>query len=235
MSTPGRDILRTERLSLRYQSEQVVRDVSVAFSEPQTVAITGPSGSGKTSLLYCLSGLERRATGSVFVLGHELGALSPDDLAELRLSSVGFVFQSSDLVPELTLRQNIALPLQLARVSRRQVTDRVNELMSALGLAESADRRPSQVSGGQAQRCAVARAVVARPRIVFADEPTGALDQANRDVVLQLLMAQVHEIEGLLVTVTHDPEVAAQFERQLALSDGRVVSDETKAERARTR
>lgn len=226
------DILRAERLSLSYGAQQVLREVSIRFDQPETVAITGLSGSGKTSLLYCLSGLERDIGGSVTLLGHELGELSADELAELRLSQVGFVFQSSDLVPELTLRQNIALPLQLARVPRRRVTARVDELVLRLGLQESADRRPSQVSGGQAQRCAVARAVVALPKIVFADEPTGALDRANRDIVLQMLVDQVREIDGLLVTVTHDPEVAAQFDRQITLSDGEVIHDLARPGRA---
>jgi len=232
VTTPGSDILRADQLSLSYGAQQVVRDVSIAFTAPQTVAVTGPSGSGKTSLLHCLSGLDRRATGSVSLLGHELGTLGPDELAQLRLSHVGFVFQSADLVPELTLRQNIALPLQLARAPRRHVAERVAELVEGLGLAESADRRPGQVSGGQAQRCAVARAVVARPRVVFADEPTGALDQANRDVVLEMLISQVRAIDGLLVTVTHDPEVADRFERRVGLSDGRVIGDDTEADHA---
>jgi putative ABC transport system ATP-binding protein len=230
--TPPDEILRADRLCLSYQSQEVIREVSVVFPGPQTVAITGPSGSGKTSLLYCLSGLEKTRMGSVFLLGNELGALNPDELAELRLRNVGFVFQSSDLVAELTLRENIALPLQLARVRRREIRERVEELIDALGLAESANRKPSQVSGGQAQRCAVARAVVARPRVVFADEPTGALDQANRDVVLQMLMNQVRDIGGLLVTVTHDADVAAEFDRQIGLSDGRVISDFVRDERA---
>lgn len=197
----------------------------MSFGHAQAVAITGPSGSGKTSLLYCLSGLENDAQGSVVLLGHDLRHLSPDARADLRLRNVGFIFQSSDLVPELTLRQNVSLPLELARVSRRQVRERVNELVDALDLHGSADRRPSQVSGGQAQRCAVARAVVARPSIVFADEPTGALDGNNRDIVLALLLEQVRIIGGLLITVTHDRDVAACFDRTISLVDGAVLTD----------
>jgi putative ABC transport system ATP-binding protein len=218
------ELLRAEDVRLSYGQSEVLRGVSLTFGEPGSVAITGPSGSGKTSLLYALSGLERDVTGSVTLLGKDILALTPDELADLRLANVGFVFQSSDLVPELTLRQNIALPLQLAGLSRRAVSARVEELLVALGLTESADRRPNQVSGGQAQRCAVARAVVARPRVVFADEPTGALDQSNRDVVLHLLLQQVQVIGGLLLAVTHDPQVAARFDRVVSLSDGRVVT-----------
>lgn len=212
-------------LSLEYGRQRVLHDVSLTLCAGRNVAITGPSGSGKTSLLYCMSGLEKSTAGSVRLLGHELSAMSPDELADLRLRHVGFVFQSADLVPELTLRQNIALPLELARVPRRRVRDRVNELVAKLDLRESADRKPNAVSGGQAQRCAVARAVVARPRIIFADEPTGALDMRNRDVVLGLLLGQVREIDGLLVAVTHDAGVAARFDRQVGLIDGRTVTD----------
>lgn len=217
--------MRAEGLSLSYGQEPVLRDVSVAFPEPEAVAITGPSGSGKTSLLYGLSGLERRVSGSVFLLGEDVTRLSADALANVRLQRFGFVFQSSDLVPELTLRQNVALPLQLARTPRAEVRDRVNELLIKLDLAESADRRPAQVSGGQAQRCAVARAVVARPKVVFADEPTGALDRRNREVVLDLLLDQVRQIDALLVTVTHDPGVASRHQRRISLQDGEVVED----------
>ncbi|MFL6060666.1 MAG: ABC transporter ATP-binding protein [Marmoricola sp.] len=217
------EILRAEALTLSYGSTEVLRGVSVVFPGPETVAITGPSGSGKTSLLYSLSGLERGARGSVRMLDTELTELSPDALSDLRLRNVGFVFQSSDLVPELTLRQNVALPLQLAGTPRREVATRVDELLDRLGLGSSADRRPGQVSGGQAQRCAVARAVVARPLVVFADEPTGALDQENREVVLGLLIDEVRALEGLLITVTHDPDVAARFERRISLLDGVIV------------
>ena len=221
------DLLHAEGLKLSYGQSEVLRGVSLEFGGPGSVAITGPSGSGKTSLLYALSGLERDVTGSVMLLGRDIYALTLDELADLRLANVGFVFQSSDLVPELTLRQNIALPLQLAKRPRRAVSTRVDELLLALGLTESADRRPSQVSGGQAQRCAVARAVVARPRVVFADEPTGALDQSNRDVVLDLLLQQVEAIDCLLIAVTHDPQVAVRFGQNVSLSDGRVVTAST--------
>lgn len=229
---PESEILRAKDVTLKYGSEEVLRGISVAFRKSEAVAITGPSGSGKTSLLYCLSGLERLATGTITLLDNRLSDLTPDKLSKLRLGRVGFVFQSSDLVPELTLRQNIALPLELGRIGRRKVSERVNELVNVLGLAESADRKPSQVSGGQAQRCAVARAVAARPTIVFADEPTGALDQRNRDLVLGLLLEQVRAIDGALVTVTHDPEVASWFDRRISLADGQVAGDTNEVEGA---
>ena len=221
----GPPILSADGLSIGFGHDDVLRDVSLVFDVAEAVAITGPSGSGKTTLLYCLAGLERGIRGSVRLLGRSLDGLDAVELAELRLRNVGFVFQSADLVPELTLRQNIALPLELARVRRREVRDRVGELLHTLDLADEADRRPAQVSGGQAQRCAVARAVALRPSVVFADEPTGALDTKNRDRVMSLLLQQVADISGLLVTVTHDGAVAARFDRRIDLADGRVVSD----------
>lgn len=221
--------LEVAGLSLSYEHAEVLTNISLAFESGESVAITGPSGSGKTSLLYCLAGLEHATSGTVKLLGADVASLSPDRLSDLRLRNVGFVFQSADLVPELTLRQNIALPLELAGSRRRAVRERVEELVAELGLGESADRRPAQVSGGQAQRCAVARAVVAQPKVVFADEPTGSLDGRNRDAVLDLLLAQVHRLGGLLITVTHDPEVAARFQRQVQLLDGHVgpIASET--------
>lgn len=218
-------ILSAEGLSIGFRHEDVLRDISLVFDVAEAVAITGPSGSGKTTLLYCLAGLERGIRGCVRLLGRSLDGLDAAELAELRLRNVGFVFQSSDLVPELTLRQNVALPLELAGVRRRAVRHRVDELLHALDLADEADRRPAQVSGGQAQRCAVARAVALRPSVVFADEPTGALDTKNRDRVMSLLLQQVADISGLLVTVTHEVEVASRFDRRIDLADGRVVCD----------
>jgi putative ABC transport system ATP-binding protein len=222
--TSSAALVAAHNIDLDYGGDPVLRDITIEFEGPGSIAVTGPSGSGKTSLLYVMSGLERRATGRVRLVGEDITAMSPDELASHRLSHVGFVFQSADLVPELTLRENVALPLELAGIPRRETRSRVAELLMRLDLQSCADRRPPQVSGGQAQRCAVARAVAGRPRVVFADEPTGALDRTNRDVVLEVLRDQVAEIEGLLVAVTHDPEVAARFERQVHLSDGCIAS-----------
>lgn len=216
-------VARDVRLS--YRDEPVLRGIDLDLAVDSQVAITGASGSGKTSLLYVLAGLERRHTGWVSLLGRDLGELDDDELADLRLRRAGFVFQSADLVPELTLAENVALPLRLARHPRAATRDRVRELIARLGLEGCADRRPAQVSGGQAQRCAVARAVAARPAVVFADEPTGALDQQHRGAVLDLLRAEVAELRGLLVVVTHDSEVAESLHRRVVLVDGLVVAD----------
>ena len=222
---PRASVLKATSVCVDYGAQHVLRKVSVFMAAAEDVAIVGASGSGKTTLLYALSGLEKISSGSVSLLGQSLAQLSADGLCELRLRRVGFVFQSADLVPELTLAENVALPLELAGTPRRERTERVRELVAGLDLTECADRRPRQVSGGQAQRCAVARAVAARPAVVFADEPTGALDTRNRERVLDLLHDQVAGVGALLVTVTHDPEVAARSRRVISLRDGRIESD----------
>jgi putative ABC transport system ATP-binding protein len=219
-------MLQTRELRLVYGTEPALRGIDLTFVRGQSVAVVGSSGSGKSSLLYCLSGLERPTSGQVLFQGQDIAAKSPDERSQLRLRSFGFVFQSADLVPELTLRENIALPLELAGVRRRKTRSRVSELIATLGLDECADRRIAQVSGGQAQRAAVARAVVGSPAVVFADEPTGALDSHNRKAVLQLLLEQVTVVGALLIMVTHDGSVAELVDRVITLRDGQVHGDE---------
>jgi putative ABC transport system ATP-binding protein len=225
VNTEPRDVLLATGLSLSYGQQQVLRRIDLRLGAGETVAVTGPSGSGKTTLLYALSGLERASSGEVTLLDRPIVGIDAEELSALRLSRVGFVFQAADLVPELTLRQNIALPLELGRAGRRETAERVRELVAALEIEECADRKPNQVSGGQAQRCAVGRAVATRPAVVFADEPTGALDSVNRERVLELLLEQVALCNALLVTVTHDLDVASRFSRRISLADGRVVND----------
>jgi len=224
VADPAAHALLVEGLCVDLGGQRVLSSVDLAFPGATTVAVTGPSGAGKSTLLNALGGLLPAASGRVVVEGHDLHALSDEERAELRLRAVGFVLQSSGLVPELSLRENIALPLELAGARRKDVRARVTELVEQLGLTACAHRRPGEVSGGQAQRAAVARAVVARPAVVLADEPTGALDSANRDVVLDLLLDQVARSGSLLVLVTHDPQVAARCARQVRIVDGRVAT-----------
>jgi putative ABC transport system ATP-binding protein len=218
-------VLSAHDLQLRYGSTVALAGAGVTVPEACVVALVGPSGSGKSSLLYCLAGLVRPDAGTVLLGADDLTRCPDDTLSDLRRREFGFVFQSAQLVPELTLRQNVGLPLELNGVSRNRRERRVAELLAALGIAEQADRRPSQVSGGQAQRAAVARAMVHRPRVLFADEPTGALDSANGEVVLQALMRLARENGTSVVLVTHDERLAAQADRVVALRDGRTVGD----------
>jgi len=197
--------------------------VTLAFEAGAATAIMGPSGSGKTTLLQCAAGLDRPDRGSVRLGDAELTGLGERALARLRRRRVGFVFQAFNLLPSLTAEQNVALPLRLAgeRPRRRDV----RAALDRVGLADRARHRPAQLSGGQQQRVAIARALIGDPEVIFADEPTGALDRASARDVLALLRAAVDEQGRTLVVVTHDPVVAAHADRVVFLADGRIAGD----------
>jgi len=183
----------------------------------------GPSGSGKSTLLHCLAGLDRPTAGAVVIDGTPLADLSDRDLTVLRRSAIGFVFQSFNLLPMLTARENVALPLRIA--GTRDSDARVDAMLGEVGLADRAGHRPSELSGGQQQRVAIARALVAEPTVIFADEPTGNLDSASGLEILDLLRRAVDERGRTVVMVTHDPRAATIADRVVLLSDGRVVLD----------
>ncbi len=198
----------------------IVDDVDLAVQAGEFVAILGPSGSGKSTLLALMAGLDRPTSGEVRLDGRPIQSLSEDALALLRRHGIGFVFQSFQLLPNLTALENVLLPLELvgADTPRR----RAEELLLAVGLSERGHHYPAQLSGGEQQRVAVARAFAARPAILFADEPTGNLDHATGTMILDLL-ARLRRDEGTtLVLVTHDPAVAALADRRIHLRDGRV-------------
>ncbi|MET4061827.1 putative ABC transport system ATP-binding protein [Arthrobacter sp. UYP6] len=183
------------------------------------VSIVGPSGSGKSTLLYCLAGLEPHDGGRVNLLGKELAGLSRRNLAALRRADVGFIFQTFNLIPSLSARENIALPARLAK--KRLDPSAVSQALAQVGLTERAKNRPAQLSGGQQQRVAIARVLAMQPRIVFADEPTGSLDTATGAMVLALLRDSAQGERGV-VLVTHDLEAAALADRVLVLRDGTI-------------
>jgi putative ABC transport system ATP-binding protein len=187
---------------------------------PRTfTAIMGPSGSGKTTLLNCLLGLDKPDTGSIRIGDADITGLNETQLAELRRSRVGVVFQSYNLIPSLTVADNISLPLRLAgrRIGRR----RVRELAETVGVGATLERYPAQLSGGQQQRVAFARALITNPELIVADEPTGALDTASTDVLLGLLRSIVTDLGQRVLLVTHDPRAAAVADRVMFISDGR--------------
>ena len=195
--------------------------VSAALSPGSFTAIMGPSGSGKSTFLNVAAGLDRPTSGHVTLGGADLAKLSERRLTILRRERIGFVFQAFNLLPSLTVAQNIALPLRLdGRVPRRSA---VREIAARVGLEKRLNDRPSQLSGGQQQRVAIARALIARPEVVFADEPTGALDTRTGREVLNLLRGVVDEYGHTVVMVTHDPVAAACADRVLLLADGRVA------------
>ncbi|WSZ01911.1 ABC transporter ATP-binding protein [Streptomyces sp. NBC_00872] len=194
--------------------------ISLSFPRETFTAVMGPSGSGKSTLLQCAAGLDRPTSGSVAVGGTELTKLSETKLTLLRRERVGFVFQAFNLLPSLTAEQNVALPLRLA--GRRPPKARVREVLRQVGLGERARHRPSELSGGQQQRVALARALITRPEVLFADEPTGALDSRTGREVLTLLRGMVDHEGQTVVMVTHDPVAASYADRVVFLVDGRV-------------
>ncbi|MER7187535.1 ABC transporter ATP-binding protein [Streptomyces hyaluromycini] len=202
-------------------------DVSLAFPKGTFTAVMGRSGSGKSTLLQCAAGLDRPTSGSVLLGGTELTGLSEKNLTLLRRQRIGFVFQAFNLLPSLTAEQNVALPLRLA--GRRPPRAHVREVLDRVGLADRARHRPSRLSGGQQQRVALARALVTRPEVLFADEPTGALDTRTSRTVLTLLRAMADDEGRTIVMVTHDPVAASCADRVVFLVDGRVDGELTGA------
>jgi putative ABC transport system ATP-binding protein len=219
-------MLRAQSLSQSYLSGgrelTVLRDITFALEPGAFLAIVGPSGSGKSTLLGLLAGLDRPRQGGVWLDGQDLGALSEDQRAKVRAEKVGFVFQSFHLIPTLTARENVQVPLEL---QGQEALGRADELLERVGLADRGHHYPAQLSGGEQQRVAVARAFCHRPRILFADEPTGNLDAATGARVIDLLTELNRETGTTLVLVTHDPELAARARRVIRLRDGAMVAD----------
>ncbi|MCS6557504.1 ABC transporter ATP-binding protein [Curtobacterium flaccumfaciens] len=197
----------------------VLDDITVSVPRGEFVTIVGPSGSGKSTLLQCLSGLDSPSSGSVHIDGTDLATLRGDALARFRRDHIGFVFQSYNLIPALTAFDNVALPLRLASGSLDRSA--VHDALAAVGLSDVARQRPGQLSGGQQQRVAIARTIVTAPDVVFADEPTGALDSESGARVLALLQGAATGSRSV-VMVTHDLEAAARGDRVLVLRDGRL-------------
>ena len=198
-------------------------DVTVSFGQGQFTAIMGPSGSGKSTLMHCLAGLDRLTTGQVMVGDVELSSLSEKDLTLLRRNKIGFVFQAFNLIPTLTAIENITLPLDLGKNKPDQVL--LDEVVTAVGLADRLKHKPNELSGGQQQRVAVARALASGPDVIFADEPTGNLDSQTGAEILSFMRRAVSEFGQTIVMVTHDPVAAAYADRVLFLADGQMVSE----------
>ncbi|MDT0610126.1 ABC transporter ATP-binding protein [Streptomyces lancefieldiae] len=226
------DAIRLRSVSRRYGSGDsavtALDEVSLVFPRGTFTAVMGPSGSGKSTLLQCAAGLDRPTSGSVVLGGTELTGLSERRLTLLRRERIGFVFQAFNLLPSLTAEQNVALPLRLA--GRRPSRARVREVLAGVGLGDRARHRPTEMSGGQQQRVALARALITRPEVLFADEPTGALDSRTGREVLTLLRGMVDGEGQTVVMVTHDPVAASYADRVLFLVDGRVHDELTGAD-----
>jgi putative ABC transport system ATP-binding protein len=200
-----------------------LRDVSVELEPERLTAIMGPSGSGKSTLMHILAGLDRPSEGTVSIAGAEITSMSDTKLTKLRRDHIGFVFQFFNLLPMLTAEENILLPLSIA--GRKPEPEWLEELLEAVGIVDRRKHRPAEMSGGQQQRVAVARALLARPTVLFADEPTGNLDSTTSKDVLALLRRSVDEYGQTIVMVTHDAQAAALADRILFLADGQIVKE----------
>jgi putative ABC transport system ATP-binding protein len=205
-----------------YGPTPALRDVDITVGEGEIVAVTGPSGCGKSTLLHCLSGILRVDRGTVAYRDQDLVLWSDSARSHLRRTEFGVLFQFGQLVPELTAAENVGLPLLLAGSGRRAAREAALTWLERFGVAEVADHRPGAMSGGQQQRCAVARALVTEPRVLFADEPTGALDQLTGEQVLAEIVGVIRERNAAVLLVTHEARVAAYADREVVLRDGRV-------------
>jgi len=217
-------VLTVDSVFKRYGSRLVLDNVAFAVSAGERVALTGPSGSGKTTLLNCLGGVDRPDAGTITLGSQVINQLASDQLARLRRQKVGTVFQFFHLLPTLSAYENIELPLQLLGVDRAERLVRVKTILERVQLFSRAEALPSQLSGGEQQRIAIARALVHRPALILADEPTGNLDSANGETILQLLRELTDETQTALVLVTHSEEAAAICHRRLTMRDGKIVS-----------
>lgn len=202
-----------------------LRDVTLSIGAGGYVSVMGPSGSGKSTLLSLLGGLDRPTAGSYRFEGREVASLPDEELSRLRRERIGFVFQSFHLVPRMTALENVALPLLLAGVAPKDRTSRAAEALASVGLSPRLDHRPDQLSGGEKQRVCLARAVVTRPGLVLADEPTGNLDSASGAEIVALL-ERLHASGITLLVVTHDAGIGGRAQRRVRLADGRVVGDD---------
>jgi ABC-type lipoprotein export system ATPase subunit len=227
----GEVIVRAGHLTKTYAGGLVaLRDVSFAVRAGETLAIMGPSGCGKSTLLNLLGGLDRPSSGAVQINGQSLSEVSAAELATIRRRVIGVVFQAHNLLPTLTAWENVAVPLLLDGVAPETRHQRALALLERVGLKAEAEKLPDQMSGGQRQRVAIARSLAHRPRVLLADEPTGALDSENADLIARLLIEIAHEEKLALALVTHDPVVAAHCQRIMQLADGRQIEQVDRTE-----
>jgi putative ABC transport system ATP-binding protein len=218
-------LIEAEDVRKRFGGTVALGGLSLQIGGGEIVAVLGPSGSGKSTLLLCLAGILLPDDGDVRYRGRSLPSVSDAVRTRLRRDEFGFVFQFGQLVPELTALDNVSLPLRLAGLARRDAIGRAREFLDSLGVDDIADKRAGETSGGQAQRVAVARALVTRPRVIFADEPTGSLDSTNGELVMELLVSTARRQGSSVVLVTHEPQVAAYADREVVVRDGRLAHD----------
>ncbi|MBU6535377.1 ABC transporter ATP-binding protein [Streptomyces sp. NPDC057245] len=221
MTPPAGSLLSAEQLRKAYGPTLALDGAEFSIHPGEVVAVMGPSGSGKSTLLHCLAGIVTPDSGTITYNGHELSAMSDAQRSALRRSEFGFVFQFGQLVPELTCVENVALPLRLNGTPRKAAERTALSWMERLEVGDLRKKRPGEVSGGQGQRVAVARSLVTSPRVLFADEPTGALDSLNGERVMELLTEAARSTNAAVVLVTHEARVAAYSDREIVVRDGK--------------
>ena len=218
-------MLELRDITKSFTQQRVLEGISLTVSDGESVAIMGPSGSGKSTLLHCMSGVLVPDQGEVLFDGHDVAAMSDAERSRLRLEHFGFIFQDGQLLPELTATENVALPQIMRGMPRSQAHNDAVDMLTRLGLGAYVDRYPGQLSGGQGQRVAIARALAGPPSVVFADEPTAALDQATGHEVMQQIVAVCQKFGVTLVVVTHDPKIADWCSRRVEIRDGLIHSE----------
>lgn len=225
-------VIELKKVSKIYNSSEVqvhaVNDVTLDFSEAEFAAIVGPSGSGKTTLLNMIGGLDQPTSGDIIIGGTNLAALRSSQLIDFRLNNIGFVFQSYNLIPVLTAKENVEFIMNLQKWPEKEKNERTLELLNAVGLGDRVNSRPGKLSGGQQQRVAVARALASRPKFVLADEPTANLDSKSATTLLEIMEKLNHESKITFIFSTHDPRVVKMAHRVITLEDGKVISDDVR-------
>jgi putative ABC transport system ATP-binding protein len=214
-------LLSARKVSKSFGPTTALAGAEFEIAPGEVVAVMGPSGSGKSTLLHCLAGIVKPDKGTVTYSGDDLFALTDEQRSSLRRTEFGFVFQFGQLVPELSCLENVALPMRLSGVRRKRAEAVAAEAMARLEVDDLGAKRPGEVSGGQGQRVAVARALVTKPKVIFADEPTGALDSLNGELVMKSLVTVAKELDTAIVLVTHEPRVAGYSDREIVVRDGK--------------
>lgn len=225
-------VIELKNVNKIYNSSEVkvhaVNDVTLDFTEAEFAAIVGPSGSGKTTLLNMIGGLDQPTSGDIIIAGTNLSTLRSSQLIDFRLNHIGFVFQSYNLIPVLTAKENVEFIMTLQKWPEKEKNERTLELLNAVGLGDRINSKPGKLSGGQQQRVAVARALASKPKFVLADEPTANLDSKSATTLLEIMEKLNHESKITFIFSTHDPRVVKMAHRVITLEDGKVISDDIK-------
>ena len=218
-------MIEIRNVTKSYGPLTVLHDISLTIPEREIMAIVGPSGAGKTTLLQIAGTLDRPDSGSVFFDNTDLFKLKDKKLSEFRNLNIGFVFQFHQLLPEFSALENVAMPALIAGMKKKEAFEEARKLLDILGLGDRTDHKPAQLSGGEKQRAAIARALINKPRVVFADEPTGSLDSHNRDEIQEIIASLRDTLHQTFVIVTHDPCMASIADRTVTMEDGRITGE----------